>query len=353
MDRTPASTWRVHLVRAAAGWSAVPRRRPLLVLALLLTGLVAVSVTSDPPRAVLPTVLQVLPLLQVCLLAATRPHRISVPAAAVTTLVEAPCAAVLDEHSPPFGGPPAVVSIVAVTVIAWLIGHTIRQNHLHAETLRAHAATNERLRLARDLHDMVAHSIGVIAIQAGMANRVIDAKPDEARKAMQAIETTSRQTLAGLRQMLTTLRHADPAAHDDAPPLPPTPGLADLDRLMAATRDTGIRVDVRWHGRRRRLPLDTDTCAFRIIQEALTNVIRHAHASHGEVHIDYHDTDLSIEVTDDGRGGAVGDTGYGITGMRERAALLGGQLTAAPRADGGFQVTAQLPIPAATPPSHP
>lgn len=351
MDGRPASTWRVRLVRAAAGWSTAPRRRPLLVLALLLAGLVAVSMTPEPSRAVLPLVLQVLPLLQVCLVAATRPHRVSVPAAVVTGVVEAPGAAILDERWAPFGGPPAVVSIVAVTLIAWLIGHTIRQNHLHAETLRAHAATHERLRLARDLHDMVAHSIGVIAIQAGMANRVVDVRPDEARKAMQAIETTSRQTLAGLRQLLITLRQADPAARDDSPPLPPTPGLADLDRLVAATRSTGLRVDVRWRGRRP-LPVDTDTGAFRIIQEALANVIRHARAGRVQIRIDHGDTDLAIEVTDDGRGGTVDGAGYGITGMRERAALLGGRLTAAPRAGGGFQVTAWLPVPAALSPGR-
>ena len=125
------------------------------------------------------------------------------------------------------------------------------------------------------------------------------------------------------------------------------PGLADLDRLAATTRDAGVRVEVRWLGPRRPLPADVDLSAFRIIQEAVTNVVRHAGTGHCQVTVDCRDEELGIEVSDDGRGGAIEGGGFGIDGMRERACLLGGELTAGPRASGGFRVAARLPVPAA------
>jgi signal transduction histidine kinase len=193
---------------------------------------------------------------------------------------------------------------------------------------------------------MVAHSIGIIAIQAGMGSRVIATQPAEAGNALAAIEATSRQALAGLRQMLSALRNAESGAPASAP-LHPAPGLADLDRLAATTLDAGVRVDVRWRGDRRPFPAEVDLSAFRIVQEAVTNVVRHACTGHCQVTIDCRDEELAIEVTDAGRGGVIASTGYGITGMRERAALLGGQLTAGPRPGGGFRVVASLPLPAA------
>jgi signal transduction histidine kinase len=232
-------------------------------------------------------------------------------------------------------GIPVGPDIVPMTVVvAWLIGHSIRQAHVHAEQLRAQAdaqaATAERLQIARELHDMVAHSIGVIAIQAGMGSRVIATQPAEAGNALAAIEVTSRQALAGLREMLGALRRAEPRTDSWPAPTHPAPGLADLGRLAATTLDAGIRVDVQWRGDRRPLPAEVDLSAFRIVQEAVTNVIRHAGTRHCQVFIDCHDEELSIEVTDDGRGArnveSVTPAGYGITGMRERAGLLGGQL---------------------------
>ena len=190
---------------------------------------------------------------------------------------------------------------------------------------------------------MVAHSIGVIAIQAGTGSRVIDTQPAEARDALAAIETTSRETLAGLRRMLGALRGAG-SGPDPAPaPLDPAPGLADLGRLAAATMRAGVRVEVQWRGQRRPLPADVDQSAFRIIQEAVTNVVRHAGTGHCRVIIDQQDDEVAIEVVDDGRGGTADGTGYGITGMRERVGLLHGQFTAGPRPEGGFRVAARLP----------
>jgi signal transduction histidine kinase len=240
--------------------------------------------------------------------------------------------------------------VVLVTIIAWLIGNSIRQAQARAELVHAQAAAQtvmaERLRIARELHDIVAHSIGIIAIQAGAGHRVFDASPAEARDALAAIEATSRETLSGLRRMVTGLRRTQPESAPTHAPLDPAPGLADIERLAAKTLDAGVTVDVHWRGIREPLPADIGLSAFRIIQEAVTNVVRHAGTDHCHVSIHQQDGQLSIEVTDSGRGGTADGTGYGIVGMRERAALLGGDFSAGPRPGGGFRVAARLPVPA-------
>ena len=165
-------------------------------------------------------------------------------------------------------------------IIAWLIGNSIRQARARAELVRAQAAAQtvlaERLRIARELHDMVAHSIGIIAIQAGSGRSVFNPVPAEARDALAAIEATSRETLSGLRRMMTGLRRAEPGSGPGQAPLDPAPGLADLERLAAMTLEAGVQVEVEWLGSREPLPADIDLSAFRIIQEAVTNVVRHA-----------------------------------------------------------------------------
>jgi signal transduction histidine kinase len=280
----------------------------------------------------------------ICYIAATRTLRVSATGLAVVgagLLIPGPGGLDLAQLR---GG------VAVVTVIAWLIGHSIRQAQAHAELRRAQAAAQtvmaERLQIARELHDMVAHSIGIIAIQAGAGHRVFDASPDQARDALAAIEATSRETLSGLRRMMTGLRRAEPGPGPGQAPLGPAPGLADIEQLAAMTLETGVQVDVDWHGSQEPLPADIDLSAFRIIQEAVTNVVRHAGTSQCRVLIDQQDGQLSIEVTDSGRGSPVAGTGYGISGMRERAALLGGDFSAGPRPGGGFRVTARLPLPA-------
>jgi len=283
----------------------------------------------------------------ICYIAATRTLRVSATGLAVVgagLLIPGPGGLDLAQLR---GG------VAVVTVIAWLIGHSIRQAQAHAELLRAQAAAQtvmaERLRIARELHDIVAHSIGIIAIQAGAGHRVFDARPDQARDALAAIEATSRETLSGLRRMMTGLRHAEPEPGPEQAPLGPAPGLADLEQIAAMTLDAGVQVDVDWRGSREPLPADIDLSAFRIIQEAVTNVVRHASTGQCRVLIEQQDGQLSIEVTDSGRGGRVAGTGYGITGMRERAALLGGDFSAGPRPGGGFRVAARLPLPVPAP----
>jgi signal transduction histidine kinase len=342
------------------------RRWPLPALALLLAGAVAVSKMPAPTVITAPTDVQpvgpnpflLIPPAGVAagFIAATRPRAISIGAAATALGVLAWYTG--GAMPPGFPSGTSVVLGVSVTsamdvavaiAVAWLVGQSIRQNRLHAATVNAQteagAATAERLRIARELHDVIAHSMGVIAIQAGVGRRVIDTQPAQARNALSVIEATSQETLAGLRHTLGAPRPAGPGPDPALAPLDPAPGLARIARLTATAMGAGVRVDVRWRGNRRPLPADIDLSAFRIIQEAVTNVIRHAGTGHCQVIIDQHDGELAIEVTDDGRGGPGDGTGYGIAGMRERADLVHGQLSAGPRPEGGFKVAARLPLP--------
>jgi signal transduction histidine kinase len=341
---------------ALLGSALLLRRWPLAALAVLLGGSVASMVLQPRPSYPL-VVFACVVGLEVCYIAATRSRRVSVTGAAVAVagllipLLAVPSLGPLRGGG--LGGSAIHLVTIAVplfTIIAWLIGHSIRQAHARAELVRAQAAAQaamaERLRIARELHDLVAHSTGIIAIQAGSGRRVFDARPDQARDALTAIEAISRETLSGLRRMVTGLRRADPEPRAGQASLGAAPGLADIDRLAATVREAGVQVEVDWHGSREPLPADIDLSAFRIIQEAVTNVVRHASVGECQVSIGQQDGQLSIEVTDSGRGGTVAGTGYGITGMRERAALLGGDFLAGPRPGGGFRVAVQLPLPA-------
>jgi signal transduction histidine kinase len=331
------------------------RRRPLTALAVLLGGsAAAMALNSSAPASTLQIAAACAAGLEVCYIAATRTRRVSVTGVAMAgtglliLLLGVPSPGMhRDGIVAPAAAPVTIaVPLVMVMVIAWLIGNSIRQAQAKADLVRAQAALAERLRIARELHDIVAHSIGIIAIQAGSGGRVFDARPDEARDALAAIEATSRETLSGLRRMVKGLRNADPEEGPGQAPLDPAPGLAGIERLAAMTLDAGVKVDVDWHGSREPLPADIDASAFRIIQEAVTNVVRHAGTGRCRVSISQQDGQLSIEVTDSGRGGSGTGTGYGITGMRERATLLGGDFSAGPRPGGGFRVTARLPLPA-------
>ncbi|MGW7068367.1 sensor histidine kinase [Streptomyces sp. NPDC054855] len=349
------------------------RRRPLPALAFLLLG--AMAATMEMRKTEVSYLQTLAGVCAVGYLAATRSRRVSVTAALMAFTTQA---ATLFAF-PPDGDcrPPApyrangcqssgwatnnaeTVAFVAVALIAaWMAGSSARERRSHADALRAQATaravTAERLRIARELHDMIAHSIGVIAIQAGVGSRVIDTQPAEARNALSTIEATSRETLAGLRRTLVALRRPEPgpgaadgaAAGDaSAPPREPAPGLADVDRLAAAARDAGVRVEIRRRGERGPLPADIDLAAFRILQESLTNVVRHAGTDDCRVTVERREAELSLEVEDDGRGGLPAGTGFGLVGMRERVALLHGRFTAGPRPEGGFRVTALLPLP--------
>ncbi|MGW7412185.1 sensor histidine kinase [Streptomyces sp. NPDC054863] len=290
--------------------------------------------------------------LAVGIIAATRSQRLSLGAAIAVFGVQAAIAPYFTSGSNSFTS--TLVYFFLVLVVAWGIGHSVRERRQHAAALSAQAAaqavTAERLRIARELHDMVAHSIGIIAIQAGVGSRVIETQPHEARNALTAIETTSRDTLSGLRRMLGALRQAEPGHVREGVPLDPAPGLADLDRLAGATAAAGVRVDVEWTGERRQLPADLDLSAYRIVQEAVTNVVRHAGTPSCRVTLAQQQEELVIEIVDEGSGGSRPQgIGYGLVGMRERVALLHGEFSAGPREGGGFRVSARLPLPLSDP----
>ncbi|GAA0943798.1 histidine kinase [Actinocorallia libanotica] len=290
-----------------------------------------------------------------CYVATVLPRRSSLTAAA-GTLGMLGGYLVLRSVTGDDSGTAAEPFLALTVVIAWLIGNSMAQSRAHTEELHARAAAQavvaERLRIAREMHDTVAHSIGVIALQAGAAARVVETQPVRAREAMIEVEKAGRETLAGLRRMLGTLRQADrqhTAPAEGSTPVPLNPaGLADVERLAATTTAAGVRVDVCWLGSPRSLSCDVDLAAFRIIQESVTNTVRHSGADSCRVSVDYREDELAIEVRDRGRGGDTGtDTGYGLAGMRERVALLHGDFTAGPCPDGGFAVMARLPAPEA------
>ncbi|MFH9229923.1 sensor histidine kinase [Streptomyces lydicus] len=219
------------------------------------------------------------------------------------------------------------------------------------EQKAARAVVTEQLRIARELHDSVAHSIGIITVLSGAAARVVDTKPEQTRQALTGIESTSRQTLLELQRMLGALRRAEPDdAMPQAAPLAPASSLADIPQLAERTADAGVRVHVAWQGERRPLPPEIELSAFRIIQESLTNVVRHSGAATCRVAVGYEPEGVTIEVVDDGLGGpgrprhstAADGSGFGLLGMRERVTLLSGQFSAGRRPEGGFRVTARL-----------
>ena len=326
-----------------------------------------------------------------------------------------------------------LVPVALCVIIAWFTGYIVRQRRRYAVRLQDEAASKavaeERLRIARELHDVVAHSMSVIAVQAGYGQYVIDTQPADARDALGAIQATSREALDEMRRMLGALRQADqqdvaaqaaggsPAPGrragdcevDGCPPLFPAPGLADLDRLLSRTASAGVQVEVTRGGQSRDLPASIDLSAYRIVQEALTNVVKHARTSSCQVLIGYGRDELVLEVTDNGAGlaelagagishhrmggtagglvrgtaldvrpgpswsaagpgwsaadgipGVIdggsalvgsghGGSGHGIIGMRERVTLLGGEFSAGPRSGYGFQVIARIPLPGGSP----
>jgi signal transduction histidine kinase len=239
----------------------------------------------------------------------------------------------------------AVAAGVALVGIAELVRSRAER---FAEARRAHVetgrrrASEDRLRLARDLHDVLAHDVSLIHVQASTALHLFDADPERARTALAAIKEVSHGTLEELRGTVRALR----AEGEDAP-RSPTAGLAGLDELAAQTAAVGPQVEVSRTGTPAALPSRIDLAAFRIVQEALTNVRRHAAAQHVQVRLHYGPEELVVTVVDDGAGSTGTAEGHGLQGMRERAQALGGTLTTEAAAGGGFAVTARLPRPAA------
>jgi signal transduction histidine kinase len=248
---------------------------------------------------------------------------------------------------------------VALGVAAWLLVLLAVAELIRMRGQRAAAAarsredqlqrrtSEERVRIARDLHDVLAHNISVINVQANTALHLMDRQPERAREALTSIHDVSRQALAELRTVLGVLRAAG-----DGPPRAPSPGLAHLGDLVSAVRSAGLEVRLAVQGEPSQVPSDVDLAGYRIVQEALTNTSRHSASKTAEIVVTYRPDGVAIQVDDAGparqRPEAVGlGTGNGITGMTERAEALGGTLSAGGRSDGGFRVRAWLPGPAA------
>jgi signal transduction histidine kinase len=269
--------------------------------------------------------------------------------------------AVIASQLPEFGNVmfwPDLVRTFAVLAVAAALGDATRNRRAYVVQVEMRAAEaertreeeaerrvdEERLRIARELHDVTAHSLSIVAVQSGVALHVLDTDPAAARTALTAIRSTSRDSLQELRGMLGILRGS--ADDPGAAPLTPSPGLARLSDVVRPVRDAGLNVDVVGLPLAGPLPAIVDASAYRIVQEALTNVLRHAGSSSVHVSIARGEDSLSIEVVDDGNGSA-GRTpadGHGITGMRERALALGGTFEAGPLPSGGWRVAAVLPL---------
>ncbi|MDF5754015.1 sensor histidine kinase [Spongiactinospora sp. TRM90649] len=241
---------------------------------------------------------------------------------------------------PPLG---ELLLAVAVAGGAWTVGRAVRERRAHAarhaERLAERAVAGERLRIARELHDVVAHSMSLIAVKAGIANHVAAVRPEEAGEALRVIEATSRAALSEMRHMLGVLR-----SEPGDPPYDPAPGLSALPGLAERAASAGVVVETTVRGAEG-VPEGVELSAYRIVQEALTNVVKHAAPATCTVVVDAAGGELRIDVTDDGRGGPPQEpsgTGHGLAGMRERVLLYGGALTAGPLPEGGFRVSARL-----------
>ena len=245
----------------------------------------------------------------------------------------------------------SLIADAALLAAVLLLGEATRNRRAWAEEVRARLrraeqdrereadrrVAEERLRIARDMHDVLAHTVAAINVQAGVAADAIDTAPDRARAALATIRRQSRDAIAELKATVGVLREA---------PRAPVPGLAELDGLVDSAAAAGVRVEVSLAGAARPLPATVDLAAYRIVQESLTNVVRHAGASTASVRVGFEPEALVLDVHDDGRGGVNGTaSGHGLVGMRERAAAVGGTLQAGAEPGGGFRVHARLPAP--------
>jgi signal transduction histidine kinase len=255
--------------------------------------------------------------------------------------------------------------VLLVDVCVWALAEAGRSRSIAAEDRARRAVRDEQARIARELHDVIAHSVTVMVVQAGAAGDVFDQQPDRARTALATIEEVGRATLVELRRLLSGVRPTGPddrarIGETDDPPdaeaiadgdrvTAPQPGLARIGDLARPLQAAGVAVEIVHDGEPRPVSAGMDVSAFRIVQEALTNVLRHAEATRAGVVVRHLPDAIEIEVVDDGRGAppravAARGPGLGLIGMRERAAVLGGHLDAGPTAHGGFRVHAVLPV---------
>jgi signal transduction histidine kinase len=253
----------------------------------------------------------------------------------------------------PKGGLGGFVFTCVVFSVAWAIGFGFgrklqeadeaKERLARAERERVErarlAVADERTRIARELHDVVGHSVSVMTVQASAARRLLRPHQAKEREALLVVEQTGREALAEMRRMVGVLRRPE-----EAPALAPQPSLEHLERLIAQTREAGLPVDLRVEGDPEQLPASVDLTAYRLVQEGLTNAIKHARATHAEVVVRYGNGQVELTVTDDGTGDGGGESGgHGLVGMRERVSVYGGELEAGPLAEGGYRLHGRLP----------
>ena len=336
------------------------RRRPLSAFAVLLAMLGAFATLA--PRSIMAALV---PLAYVLYIVAANCR----PRTAVLALLAA-LAAATTTALPDFHHRGAAVLFSAAYTTVWTVGYAVGMHRRYTEDLLRGQAklaqaqvdqarrdvTAQRMSIARELHDVLAHHMSVITVQAGYGGLVMDenadsGSPDPARSALGIIETTGRLALTEMRHLVGVLRADLEDEQTPEPSLAPAPGLADLGQLIEHAAHAGVRVDLTITGCPHPLPPGQDLSAYRIIQEALTNVVKHAGTETARVHVDYGDAWLTIEVCNDVSATAQpADTeprGRGLAGMRERALLYDGELHAGPTQSGGFLVAARLPLPAA------
>jgi signal transduction histidine kinase len=347
------SAFSVLLTALAVGPLVVRHRYPLTVLVLTLAGLLLLVATRNTVGA---STLGCTVALYT--LVAVAPRRRAVVGVAVMVIAVAVGLAMQPVDLSPGG---AVVNMVIFTG-AGVFGYTVRERHeryeaevVSAQAQAARSATEERLRITRELHDIIGHAMSVMVVQAGVVERLIDTDPERARAAVAEIGDTGRRSMTEMRQVLDALREGD---LDESRPLPrePLPTLAQVPDLVAHVESSGLRVSVtqdRDLAARTSLPEGLQLAAYRVLQEALTNCLAHAAADRAWVEVRESEGALTVVVTDDGRGGtsASGRTGQGLAGMRERVALYGGELVAGPRPEGGYRVEARFPLPEQTRPT--
>jgi signal transduction histidine kinase len=240
----------------------------------------------------------------------------------------------------------ALVTVIVMLLVRRVVGDRERRAQLaerERDVAAREAVVEERARIARELHDAIAHNVSMMVVQAGAERRLLNGSGDSTREVLETIEQVGRGALTEMRRLVGMLRS------ENGDPLAPQPGLDDLPTLAMQVREAGLPVELRVEGERRGLPVGIELSAYRIVQEALTNALKHAGNASATVHVRYRDDSLELEIADDGAGGAdaaatLAPGGHGLVGMRERVALYGGRFDAGRRPNGGFLVRALLPI---------
>jgi signal transduction histidine kinase len=260
----------------------------------------------------------------------------------------------LVEYKDPKGNLGAFIATSVIFAIVWTIAYALGRKFKEADEAKERAAraerereerarsavTDERARIARELHDVVGHSVSVMTVQASAVRRLLWPEQQRERESLLIVEQTGREALAEMRRMVGVLRRPE-----EAPVLAPQPSLEHLDKLVEQVREAGLPVELRVEGDPLPLPAGLDLTAYRLVQEGLTNALKHARAQHAEVLVHYSDGHIELTVSDDGRGAGDGDGGgHGLVGMRERMTVYGGELEAWPRPEGGYRLRARLPV---------